>query len=119
MMIRIRIVGTPNFVGKSNPSYAFVCDRQRAERKDDYYPSGSYMYGYQCLAAWLVPEPRAKVWTEPTSLCRLLSMSAWGANEQFESHKWHQTTWSAYEVVLPDGTALPLDTWLTNQGLRP
>lgn len=108
LLIRIRIIGTDKFVGGLS-SWAFRCDKEIAARTDDYYTQGRYLVA----PAWFVPEHKAKVWTDTASLCRLLSKSAEG------SLKWHQTTWSTYEVVLPDGTATPLDTWLTDQGLRP
>ena len=103
LMIRIRLAGTGRYIGKKNLSYAFASGEQCAVTRRDQSSSDF----------WLVPEKKARVWTETASLLRVLTMAA------VPGCKWHENTWSRYEVVLPDDSAIPLDDWLTQQGLRP
>lgn len=56
---------------------------------------------------WFVPEHRAKVWTNIPHFCSMLTRRAEG------KYRWDQTTWSAYEVVHPDGRTEPLTEFLT------
>lgn len=108
MIIRIRLKRYPDkYVGREDCTYAFACDESRSIRlkgtDPTYYtdPNGGHL-----TAPWFVPEHRANTWTKPADIKRTLSSSAYAC-------KWHETTWTAYEVVHVDtGVVEPLDVFL-------
>lgn len=87
LLIRVRIVGTDRFVGKRNPTYAFRADEDTRDLSPE--------------AHWYVPESQAKVWTDLTTLRRLLSQST--------GRPFYECTFKRFEAVFHDGSSRPLD----------
>ena len=105
MIIRIRLKDHPEkYVGRKGVTYALACDESRKGRPV-YYTS---LKSFQFIAAhWFAPEHKANTWSTVQRLKMTLSAAAFG------SLKWHETTWTAYEVVHVDtGVVEPLDVFM-------
>ena len=103
MIIRIRLKDHPDkYVGKQSVLSALHCDDRRLGRPAYYRGDGLHAGAF-----WFVPEHRANSWTTVQRLKTTLTQASQGW------HKWHETTWTAYEVVhLDTGKVEPLDVFL-------
>lgn len=101
MIIRIRLKAHPDkYIPRENTTYALADDETRRQRSDSYYREFHEH-------SFFVPQHQANTWTVPGNIKRTLSSSArlW--------HKWHETTWTEYEVEHVDtGVVEPLDVFL-------
>jgi hypothetical protein len=101
-MIAARLKRFPTiYVGKRNPSYAFLTDGEIVSRQKQ-RPQDRMEDIFQTNAHWYTTEKYAHVWTNIGSLKRLLSYC----------RNSHPIVYSEYEFVL-NGEAMDLKTLLT------
>lgn len=90
-IMKVRLKRFPDrWVGKKNPTYAFISDQAKMSLD----PDGS----------WYVEEKYAHIWTDVVALKRVVTASGYGRGPKPEM------TFNEFEVVFGDGTVQPLNT---------